>query len=371
MKASTNASDEQFDAIVAAMQQLLREHQRWLLLIGTGPSIAISHDMGMAALRDHLLADTGLSSLDGWGEIADRLNTAPDLEQALTGINPTAEIVAAISQSTGDFTAENDFCHRDAMLQDPALHWPCANLLRQLVNRLPRNAPRQAIVTPNYDMFIEYACSAMGIRYTTGRVGGVLRSGNWDTARDALFRTEQITERGRRRPLRVPVPAVEIMKVHGSINMFRSPDGVLLESDVWAHNPPSGYERVLAAPGDLKHGAVVNNRGPFHEADPAIEAASAFLVIGYGFNDPHIHSLVERRARSGAPVILLTRDPTEALDALTAIAEHVWVLTADCDAGGTVDADRTRIVNQGYTDPLSINQKIWSADIFTSQIMGD
>jgi hypothetical protein len=86
---------------------------------------------------------------------------------------------------------------------------------------------------------------------------------------------------------------------------------------------------------------------------------------------PHIHNIVEQRAQSGAPVFVLTRDPTDKLDALTDIAEHVWVLTADCDASGTVDADRTRIVNQVYADPLSINQKIWSAEVFTSQVMGD
>jgi len=371
MKASTNASDEQFDAIVAAMQQLLREHQRWLLLIGTGPSIAISHDMGMAALRTHLLVDPKLSSLAGWAAIADKLNTAVDLEQALTGITPTADIIAAISQSTGDFIAGKDLFHRDAMLQDPASHWPCTNLLRQLVNRLPRNAPRQAIVTPNYDMFIEYACSAMGIRYTTGYVGGVLRQNDWNSSRDGLFRSEQITDRGRRKSVRVPVSAVELMKVHGSINLFRTPAGTFVESDVWVAEAPPGYDRVLAPPGDAKNAVVANHRDWFSEADPALQSASAFLVIGYGFNDPHIHDIVVRRAQSGAPVIVLTRDPTDKLDALTAIAEHVWVLTADCDGGGTLDPDKTRIVNQGYADPLSIDKKIWSADDFTSQIMGD
>lgn len=371
MKTTINASGEQFEAVVAAMQQLLREHQRWLLLIGTGPSMAISPDLGMAALRIHLLADSDLSSLNGWDAIAKKLNAAPDLEQALTGITPTAEIVAAISKSTGDFIAERDLSHRDAMLQNQASHWPCTNLLRQLVNRLPRNAPRQAIVTPNYDMFIEYACSAMGIRYTTGYVGGVLRQSDWNSSRDGLFRSEQITDRGRRKTLRVPVSAVELMKVHGSINLFRTPAASFVESDVWVAEAPPGYERVLAPPGDAKNAVVANHRDWFSEADPALQSASAFLVIGYGFNDPHIHSIVERRAESGAPVIVLTRDPTDKLDALTAIAEHVWVLTANGDGSGSVDADKTRVVNQVYTDPLCVNERIWSADVFTSQIMGD
>jgi len=371
MKTSVNARDEQFDTIVAAMQQLLREHQRWLLLIGTGPSMAINPHMGMAALRRHLLADSALTSLDGWDIIANRLKTEPDLEQALTGITPTAAIVAAISKSTGDFIAEKDLAHRDAMLQDPASKWPCTHLLRQLVNRLPRNAPRQAIVTPNYDMFIEYACSAMGIRYTTGYVGGVLRHSDWNSSRDGLFRSEQITERGRRKSVRVPVSAVELMKVHGSINLFRTPAGTFVESDVWVAEAPPGYDRVLAPPGDAKNAVVANHRDWFSEADPSLQSASAFLVIGYGFNDPHIHDIVVRRAQSGAPVIVLTRDPTDKLDELTNIAEHVWVLTADCDGGGTLDPDKTRIVNQGYADPLSISKKIWSADVFTSQIVGD
>jgi len=282
----------------------------------------------------------------------------------------TSEIISAISRSTGDFVAKNDLSHRDDILRDPFACWPCANLLRQLVNHLPSNAPRQTIVTSNYDMFIEYACSAMDIRYTTGFVGGVLRRSDWSSARDGLFRTEQITERGRRKPLRVRVSAVELMKVHGSINLFHSPDKTFVESDVWVSKAPSGYERGLAPPGDAKNTVVANHREWFAEADLALKSTGAFLVIGYGFNDPHIHDIVKRRAETGIPIIVLTRDPTEKLDALTEIAEDVWVITADCDADGSMNSDKTRIVNQRYPNPLGIDQNIWVADNFTSQIMG-
>lgn len=371
MKTSARATDEQLDEIVGSIQQLLREHQRWLLLIGTGASMAISPEMGMIALRKHLLDDGDLNSLDGWAVIADRLTTAPDLEQALTGITLSTDIVAGISRSTGNFVAERDLQHRDQLLNDPASLWPCTNLLRHLVNRLPRNAPRQAIVTPNYDMFIEYVCSGLGIRYTTGYVGGVIRHGDWSSSRDGLFRTDQIIERGRRRGVRVPVSAVELMKVHGSINLFRTPNSSLVESDVWVREPPPYHERVLAPPGDAKNAVVVNNRDWFSEADPALQSASAFLVIGYGFNDPHIHRIVERRAEAGAPVIVLTQDPTETLDALAERGEQVWVLTAEGDGSAPPDSTCARVVTRAFTEPLRVSHPLWSAETFANYTMGD
>jgi len=149
------------------------------------------------------------------------------------------------------------------------------------------------------------------------------------------------------------------------------PTESFVESDVWVTGAPAGYERVLAPPGDAKNAVVANHRDWFSEADPALQSASAFIVIGYGFNAPHIHNLVERRAENGAPVIVLTRDPSDKLDALAAKAEHVWVLTADGDGADTLDDSKTRVVNVACGDPLRMDEKLWSADVFTSHVMGD
>jgi len=161
------------------------------------------------------------------------------------------------------------------------------------------------------------------------------------------------------------------MKVHGSINLFHTPDNKFIESDVWVMEAPSVYVIAWRPPGDAKNTVVANHREWFAEADIALKSTGAFLVIGYGFNDPHIHDIVKRRAETGTPIIILTRDPTDKLDALTEIAEDVWVITADYNDNGDVISDKTRIVNQKYPDPLGIDKNIWVADNFTRQIMGD
>jgi len=282
------------------------------------------------------------------------------------------ELLTAIPRSTGKFVADQDAKCRDALLTGDK-DWPCSILLRRLVQRLPRSSPRLPIVTPNYDLFIEYACSRMGIRYTTGYVGGALKRPDWKAARDSLFQMDTVTEKGKRRNIIVPVPSVEIMKVHGSINLFLSPCGNIIESDIWTSSYPGTYRRLLAPPGDPKnHAVTVNREAWFAEADRSLRAANAFLVIGYGFNDPHIHKIIEEKAMAGSPIIVLTRDASAILDELSEIGENIWVLTGAKDADDNTIGNDTRVKNRALPGKIEIeNERIWSSDMFVSKVMGE
>lgn len=372
MVSDSKAENQKLIKVVSEMQRLLREHQKWLLLIGTGPSMTVNQNMGMGALREHLLSDSDLNACAGWDVIAERLRINSDLEQALTGVELNQELLTAIPQSAGNFVARQDADCRNAILTG-RIDWPCSSLLRILVQRLPRSSPRLPIVTPNYDLFIEYACSRMGIRYTTGYVGGALKRPDWNAARDSLFQMDKVTEKGKRRNIIVPVPSVEIMKVHGSINLFKSPCGNIIESDIWTLSYPDTYRRLLAPPGDPKNHAVTEyHEAWFAEADRSLRAANAFLVIGYGFNDPHIHNIINEKAMAGSPIIVLTRDASTILDDLSAIGENIWVLTGVKDAADNTIETATLVKNRALPDKIEIeNERIWSSDMFVSKVMGE
>ena len=165
------------------------------------------------------------------------------------------------------------------------------SLLKALGRRLPPVHPRLSVVTSNYDMLIEYSCAKSGLRYTSGHVGEMIRTWNW---RQAQGRSDQVCRcrpEGQGRP-RAPLPRVELYKVHGSINLFRGyQDRSALECDVWAEEAPDGFDRVVATPGDQKFESYASN---IEVAAPAREAeanAMAFMVVGYGFNDAHLHNV--------------------------------------------------------------------------------
>jgi hypothetical protein len=357
--------------IVEQLLAVFQQHRRWLLMVGTGPSVASDCNLGMGALADHLIAEvpTGTS---GWAGIKKRLQDAKSLEQALTDIPVNDTLLKELIRLTGDFVARYDAQVRDAIITG-ARPWVCEPLLRHLVRGLPAASPRLPVVTPNYDLLMEYTCARWSIDYTSGRIGGVLRRGSWDRTRERFFRQEHITQRNRRTAVLRPVPCVEIVKLHGSINLFLGPDGGVIESDIWSLKAPDRYDRLIAPPGDPKYKHVVDYQNQsFNEAYRAMDAASAAVVVGYGFNDEHIHKrLVDNAKQKQLPVIILTRDPADNLDGIAAEAPSVWVLTGNRTKSGDTDDSATRILNSGLGDPAVFpGVRLWSSDVFAEQILG-
>ena len=222
-------------------------------------------------------------------------------------------------------------------------------------------------------MLIEYACARWGIEYTSGHVGGILRRGDWRRTRERFYRQEYLTQRNRRSPVLRPVSCVELVKLHGSINLFLDQDGSFVESDIWTQNPPDGYRRVIAPPGDPKYKEVANyQNASFAEFHRAIEDAGVFIVVGYGFNDEHIHGrIVEAAKRKQTPVIILTRDPADRLDAVADGGDDIWVLTGNRTTEDGTDESATRIVNRTLGVPCVLpGLRLWASDVFSMQVLG-
>ncbi|HED12580.1 MAG TPA: hypothetical protein ENI62_02830, partial [Gammaproteobacteria bacterium] len=207
-------SDDKLKNIKESLLAVMREPRRWLLLVGTGASVAMDTELGMPALASNLLTAVPENTA-GWNSIATRLKQGDDLETALTGINLTESLQNEIARHTAEFVAQKDKALRDDVLAGKRT-WAGESLLQQLMRGLSPTWPRLPVVTPNYDMLIEYACSKSNIPYITGYHGGIMRRQDWSKARERLYRLNPVTMGGKRRDTITAISCVELMKVHGS-----------------------------------------------------------------------------------------------------------------------------------------------------------
>ena len=366
-------NDDKLKNIKESLLAVMRGPHRWLLLVGTGVSVAMDAELGMPALARHLLADIPEDTA-GWEAVAKRLEQGADLETALTGINLTESLQNTIARHTAAFVAQKDTALRDDVLTGRK-PWVGEPLLQQLMRGLSPTWPRLPVVTPNYDMLIEYACSKANIPYTTGYHGGIMRRQDWSKARERFYRLNPVTMGGKRRDTITPISCVELMKVHGSINLFRcNSDGTFIENDTWITGCPADYTPIIAPPGDTKfQEALKFHDRLFGEALQAIDKAIAFFAIGYGFRDVHIHQKILERVRDlKCPLIVLTLDPSKELDKLVTIGEDVWVITGiQNQANGKTDPSGTRFANSKKELSGEFGEvALWQSDVFAEQILG-
>jgi hypothetical protein len=267
-------------AILDGLIDLFGLNRRWLLFFGTGTSCAMDKWFGMPALAEHLKKK--LNAVPGWEQVASQLESGRSLEQALTEQGLCSATKTKIQQGTGDYVAEVDGSVRNDVLLGNK-RWVGERLLKALTQRLPPRNPRLPVVTANYDMLIEYACAAQGIRCTIGFLGDLIRVWNWEGAQDSLNQ-RRVSQVGSRSMVHSnPLPRVELFKVHGSINRFATSNGQV-ECDLWMGQVPAGCNRVIAAPGDQKYEEYAGNINTAALGIQAQDEAMAFAIIGYGFN---------------------------------------------------------------------------------------
>ena len=354
--------------ILDGLIDLFRQNRRWLLFFGTGTSCALDWRFGMPALQEHLSVE--LASEPDWAPVEEELKNGKTLEQSLTGIGLSSTIKGKIRKITGDFVAGIDRSVRDDLLMGRKA-WVGTRLVKTLVGRLPAGNPRLSVITPNYDMLIEYACAAQGIRCTTGFAGGLMRVWNWEGIQDSLNQY-RIRDGNRSKGHIIPIPRVELFKVHGSINRFTL-NNQQTECDLWADTMPSGLDRDVAVPGDPKYEQYAFNIDTVFRASRVEDEAMAFAAIGYGFNDQHLHRrILERVHYQDCPLVVMTLDlADDQIVALQNLDAGVWILAAPKLADGNIDDSGTVVYMPGHEDPIVLaDEQLWRCDSFAKRILG-
>ncbi|MCF6313525.1 MAG: SIR2 family protein [Verrucomicrobiales bacterium] len=360
-------NSEQLGIIKKDLHAIVSQANNWLMLIGSGTSMAMDVTLGMGALAEHLVASISDSS-ESWGTIRDKLKAGENLEKALTDVNLPSTLQNKIAEETFKFVSKKDIDLRDDLLTGEKC-WTSGSLIKSFYQSLNATSPILPVITPNYDMLIEYACSVEGIPYLTGYHGGITKKLNWKKSREYCSTVSKVNQGRTPKILSQGCPRVELMKVHGSINLFRDSNNAFIENTLWASKYPEGYFPIIAPPGDSKtQDTLTFHDELFSEMKPAIMRSTAFMIVGYGFNDPHIHGAILQQVREkDCPLIVLTRDPSAKLDALIESSANTWVIT-----GKEGDDSGTRINNRNLTAPCEVDGvDLWNSETFTKQILGN
>lgn len=315
-------SDERtvLEAVARAAQACFQQHP--VVILGSGASVP--HKIrGMGELATFLLENVTASEgqeADAWLLIRTALVNGDGLEEALLKTASPPSLVQKIVALTWKAIAVDDLGVMSRAIQgEETFH-----LSRLIQGMLRTTHTVMNIVTPNYDRVAEYATDMAGYVHATGFVPG-------------LIRTREGTDAVAIRRGAHPARTVRIWKVHGSLDWFVGPNGQVVSLPISAELPEK-FDPLIVTPGVSKFERTHDEpfRSAIQGADAALEAASSFLCVGYGFRDRHIQpKIVERCRQKNVPIVILARTLTDEAKMFLAMSAGQAYLALERDGDGT------------------------------------
>ena len=268
------------------------------IVLGSGASIPYGMP-SMDALRDYLnknLEPEGETEKNAWSLVKAALANGDHLEASLEGKTLPATLLAKIVALTWQCVNEEDKKLLDVSVSNSGLF----SLGRLLSGMFNSTQTEIHVVTTNYDRVVEYACNSVGILFQTGFAPGYVQK--WESSSRVKFTHGAKASR-----------VVKIWKVHGSLDWFRTSDERTVGLPVF-ELPSTNYIPLIVTPGLNKYEKTHQDpfRTTINGADIALKNASAFLSVGFGFRDQHIHpKIVERCQERNVPIVVLARELTD------------------------------------------------------------
>lgn len=307
---------------------------------------------GMNDLAEHLCLEVPKHLLEddhpSWAFFEEKIKQMP-LESALQQVNFTQHVIDIIIRETWNliFPADRKVLERTVEALET---FPLSRLFSHLFRSTHQ---RLSLVTTNYDCLAEYAANIAGYAWATGFGYGYIgdRYGN-----------QNITVSKNQTLLRM----VDIWKVHGSLDWYRSEDNtILFLPSVTA--PPKGYTPVIVTPGTDKYRQT--HEEPFRtiiaSADAAIEAGNGFLCVGYGFNDDHLQpKLLEKCWKHEKRIVVLAKELTGAARKVLLDGRCRCFIAFEQSQGGT------RVFSPDFIDGIELQGvNLWILDDLLNQVL--
>jgi len=317
---------DSFDEALSRLQEFIRK--RPSLLVGTGLSISMGLP-GMGELTEFLKAEIPKQCCENrnmqkeW-ETCIGLIEEHGLEDGLGKVQVTTELLELIIETTATLVDINDAELRKKIVTESLDSFPIAALIRHLVNSLPVDQPCLDIITSNYDHIIEYACDYYGIHCCTGFVGSYIQRFSKDSLVESIHIPVLVPNRGKTTIEYRKRRQVKLMKPHGSLKWQQVNDRIIQCSE-----PLIAATRVIITPGLTKYKASLTDpvmNCHRETANLSLRKANAIIVIGYGFNDSHLQTVLIERLEQGLDCLILTRSLTENAKSIVAKFPHVIAL---------------------------------------------
>lgn len=336
----------------------LQEHlsDGLVTIVGSGLSCAEGLP-GMGELGSYLLAEVG-AGLEGadavaWTSAAP-LITSRGLEAALLAVPPTPALEAAISAATGKLIAE-----RERAVVSEVFSGTRKLRLTRLLSHLVKPPTGLTIVTTNYDRLVEIAAEEADIGADTMFVGRFAGQLNESESRMSFCRGVAMKPR-RAATLQFRHRAI-ICKPHGSLDWYaRNGRPVFYAGEL------TGMVRLIITPGHNKFRNGYESPFDHHRsrANEAIDRASRFLILGYGFNDDHLETHLSPSIKGGKPTLMLTRS-------LSAVARqlalgHANVIALEYAEVAGVTGTTVIVEQKEFFFPET---GMWDVDSFVTEVL--
>lgn len=325
-----------------------------VVIVGSGLSCAEGLP-SMGELASHLEAEIAphlVGSLPSeWSALLPAIKSL-GLEAALLQRAPSSELQAHIVRITADLVRSRETSAiGEVFFGKRVLRF--TKLLKHLL-RPPGGIP---VITTNYDRLIEVACEEADLGVDTmfvGQFAGALneKESNMSFCRDVMLRGKSVRWKFGDK--------ANVYKPHGSLDWYhREGRPVRFAGDLPA-------TPLIITPGLNKFRGGYDSPFDTHRdrANAAIDRASRFLVIGYGFNDDHLETHLGPMIRGGKPTLLLTRTLSGNASELARQHDNVIALERVEVAGN----EATRVIC-GSVDQNYPGSKMWDLNGFIAEIL--
>ena len=343
-----------------------------MVLFGTGTSIALNPQVGMTALKEYLVLNMPNQTLTleqdtQWKGVVSFLEDNNNLEMAMDKVQDE-NLGRIIINLTADLLKMLDEEYSTKIFNG-TVEWVALDLLKKMVDGLTGGDRALHVATPNYDLLAEYAFERNDITYITGYAGGVCRVLDWAQSEMGARHFETTLIQGKMRRTPKFKKHIRLYKLHGSLNTFRI-NNRIVENNAWIYKLPNNVERLMITPGVVKHRYLHDHRSELLGwFDDAVKKHSAFLFIGFGFNDTQIvnSALLYKLKEQSCHGLIITRDSNDRIEKLLKDCKNLWLVCKH----QVEDNNGTRIFNSCYDGWLDIDsEQIWDCKIFTKLILG-
>ena len=271
--------------------------QGTVTIVGSGLSCAEGIS-GMKALSKKLMEDVpnklSNEDMECWRNIEETLNNGTDLESTLQQNKATNNIEKAIIESAYELISSEDISiFKEIMEKSRTLRFSeylsCFNV--DLYNLV--------VITTNYDLLIEYACEIKGLVYSDSYYGKIISKYSPENAEKEMLKG---IKRGKK-PMNHYKSHIKIYKPHGSINWK------LINGKLNKINHVNCGTPCIITPGSNKYEKGYEEPFDYHigKMGQEIDNAKRLIFIGYGFNDNHLETHLNKPENISKPKLIVTR----------------------------------------------------------------
>lgn len=340
---SKQQTDEDVELLALTIQKFLSGNPS--ILVGSGCSVPYGLPT-MGKLADEIVSvlNKEFENESSWIDFVHELNQTQNLETALEAVAMKEHIHDEIIRVVWECITKCDNIAFSSILQTGQ-----SPDISKIITKCVQTGTTTNIITTNYDRLIEYSIDVAEGKCICGFYGNYIKKFiGFDTIN--------------------PKRAVNLFKVHGSIDWFKNNDcGSTISIDFKESSLfGSKFSPMIVTPGNRKYKETHNDpfRTVIAEADKAIRESSAYLCIGYGFNDEHIQPIIINENRSKKkPVVIVTKGITpKMIDLFHNKANYPCLIITENEQNGGANVHFDKDNCKPYKQPFwKLNEfiKLW------------